>query len=71
MGGDMNFSMTSILIGLVTGAVGFVYIRFGRKADRPAVFIAGLLLCVLPYFLDNTVVLSLACLVLAVAPWYV
>jgi hypothetical protein len=44
---------TSLLIGIVTGALGVGYFIYGRRQERFAPLLSGVLLCVYPYFVDS------------------
>ena len=52
-------SPASLAIGILTGAIGFAYFIYGKRQARFAPLLAGLALCVYPYFVDS-VPLSLA-----------
>jgi len=67
----MNFNMTTFLIGAVAGILGAAYFIYGKKEQRPVPLLSGALLCVLPYFIDNVLVLVLVCLGLLVAPFVI
>jgi len=63
--------MANIVIGIIAGAFGAGYMMYGRRQTRLAPVIAGLLLCVYPYFVDGWVWLCLIGLVLLVVPFLV
>jgi hypothetical protein len=63
-------SPASLAIGILTGAIGFAYFIYGKRQARFAPLLAGLALCVYPYFVDS-VPLSLAIgAALATAPFF-
>lgn len=39
--------------GLIIGMVGFVMFTYGRKQESPPSLVAGLVLCVYPYFISS------------------
>ncbi|MFN0039508.1 MAG: hypothetical protein ACKVP2_08370 [Burkholderiales bacterium] len=45
--------MDNLLVGLVTGAFGMAYFVYGKRQTRFVPMIAGVLLCVYPYFVQN------------------
>ena len=45
--------MNSLLIGMIAGAFGVGYFMYGKKQQKFAPMLAGVLLCVYPYFTDN------------------
>ncbi|MEO8565056.1 MAG: hypothetical protein ABI541_01630 [Betaproteobacteria bacterium] len=47
--------MSTLLIGIVTGALGIAYIAYGRRQTKFAPLIAGVFLCAYPYFIDSLV----------------
>lgn len=44
---------SSLVIGIVTGAIGVAYFVYGKRQARFVPLIAGMLLCVYPYFLAS------------------
>lgn len=61
----------SLLWGLLFGAIGFAYYRYGRKQERTAHAVCGLALMVFPYFIDNNIALAAIGLTLCVAPHFI
>ena len=61
----------NLLFGIVAGAIGVGYFMYGRRQTKFAPLIAGILLCVYPYFVDSVVWLSVIGLVLVAAPFVV
>ena len=45
----MNAFIASVFLGII----GMGYIAYGRRAQHPVALIAGVLLCVFPYFVDT------------------
>ena len=43
----------SIMISMLLGAVGMGYIIYGRKQFKSSALVAGILLCVFPYFVHS------------------
>src|SRR3989442_6515655 len=48
-----RFAMANILFGIVAGAVGMGYLLYGKRQTKFVPIIAGILLCVYPYFFDS------------------
>lgn len=44
---------TQILIGMLLGCVGFGYIVYGRKQMKASALLAGIALCIFPYFIHS------------------
>lgn len=61
--------MGSLVAGLLAGTVGMAYIVYGRRQARFAPAIAGLALCVYPYFVDGMLWLVLIGVALAIVPF--
>lgn len=64
-----SLSMTTIMISLVAGLVGSAYFMYGKKACNFKMLWSGVALCVVPYFIGNTILLVVACLAMAAAPF--
>lgn len=45
---------------LLIGTVGLAMLIYGKKAARPWWLVAGIAMCVLPYFVESVVVMWLA-----------
>ena len=52
---SLNFSISSILAGLLFGGIGFVAFSYGKKQGLPAPMIIGISLMAYPYFITNTI----------------
>ena len=44
---------STIMAGVILGAIGMGYIVYGRKQMHPVALICGIALCVFPYFVHN------------------
>ena len=63
--------MNSLVISILAGAIGMGYFIYGKRQAKYAPMIAGVLLCVYPYFTENLLWLSLIGGVLLVAPFLI
>jgi hypothetical protein len=63
--------VTSIVFGIFAGAVGMGYLVYGRRQAKFVPAIAGILLCVYPYFIDSALWLSVVGAVLVAAPFVI
>ena len=61
----------NLLFGIFAGAIGVGYFMYGRRRTKFVPLIAGIRLCVYPYFVDSVVWLSVIGLVLVAAPFVV
>lgn len=64
-------SMTTVVVGIITGAFGVGYIMYGRRQTRFAPLIAGMSLCAYPYFIDSLVWVCIVGAVLLAAPFFI
>ena len=62
-------NMTTLFIGLVTGALGVAYIAYGKRQTKFAPLLAGIALCSYSYFVDGWVWLCVVGLLLAAVPF--
>jgi hypothetical protein len=63
-------SASSLLVAVVAGALGVGYFVYGKKEAEPVPMLAGAGLCIVPYFIDNLLVLILVCAALLAAPFF-
>ena len=47
--------MNTLIASVFLGIIGTGYVMYGRKAQHPVALVAGVLLCVFPYFVDSLV----------------
>ncbi len=47
--------MNTMIAAVFLGIIGTGYVMYGRKAQHPVALVAGVLLCVFPYFVDGFV----------------
>jgi len=48
---------TILFLGVIFGSIGLGYIVYGRKQKKPIALVSGLVLCGIPYFISNTILL--------------
>lgn len=63
--------MSALIIGLIAGAIGTGYFIYGKRQQRFAPMLAGLMLGIYPFFTDSPVLLILIGAVLMAAPFYI
>ena len=56
---------------MLFGAIGFGFFLYGRKQKAVVPLIAGIVLCVVPYFIANVNMLVLVGLALVTIPYFV
>ena len=67
----MEIDSGYLLLSIVFSGFGMFLFMFGKKSGRMAHLIAGMALMTCPYFITNLIAMTLVCLVLAVAPFFV
>jgi hypothetical protein len=64
-----SMSMTSIVVSVVAGLIGSGYFMYGKRSQNLKMVFTGIALCVVPYFIGNSILLIVACLALTAAPF--
>jgi hypothetical protein len=64
-------SISVLLWGLLFGSIGFGFFLYGKKQKAVVPLIAGIALCVVPYFIANVYVLVAVGVVLMAIPYFV
>ncbi len=64
-------STAVLLWGLLFGSVGFGFFLYGKKQKAGVPIIAGIALCVVPYFIANVYILVTVGVVLMAIPFFV
>jgi len=64
-----SMSMTNIVISVVAGLIGSGFFMYGKKRQNFRVLGFGVALCVVPYFISNTLLLLVACIAMTAAPF--
>jgi hypothetical protein len=63
--------VSSLFIGVVAGAIGMGHFIYGKRQSKIVPMVAGTLLCIYPYFVENLLWLCLIGLLLMAAPFLV
>ena len=58
-----------LLIAMLAGVFGVAYFMYGKRQTKVTPMIAGILLCVYPYFIDSVLWLSIVGALLLAAPF--
>lgn len=61
--------MTTLLIGIITSALGLAYMAYGKRQTKFVPLIAGIALCAYSYFIDSWLWLSVVGALLLAAPF--
>jgi hypothetical protein len=62
---------TTLAIGILTGAIGVGYFMYGKRQTKFVPLLAGMALCVYPYFVDSALWLVVIGAVLLTAPFVI
>ncbi|MFI4887111.1 MAG: hypothetical protein ACHP7B_00020 [Burkholderiales bacterium] len=62
---------TSLMVGIFTGAIGVGYFVYGKRQAKFVPLIAGMMLCVYPYFVDGVIWLLIVGAALMAAPFLI
>jgi len=62
---------TTLAIGILTGAIGVGYFMYGKRQTKFVPLLAGMALCVYPYFVDSALWLVVIGAMLIAAPFVV
>ena len=63
--------MNGLVVGVISGAFGVAYIVYGKRQRRIVPAVAGVLLCIYPYFTGNLYVQCALGALLLAAPFVV
>ena len=63
--------MGNLIASVFLGIIGAGYVMYGRRAQNPVALVAGVLLCVFPYFVDGLAWTLLIGAVLLAAPFLI
>lgn len=63
--------MSTLVIGMLMSAVGVSYFLYGRKQKHLIALMSGVMLCILPFALDDPLWLGLSAVAALAAPFVV
>ena len=63
--------MEGLLVGFIAGVFGMAYFVYGKKQTKMSAMIAGVLLCVYPYFIESVLWQVVVGVVLLAAPFFI
>ena len=64
----MDFG-TTLIFSILFGSIGMGYFVYGKKQQAALPLLAGIVLCIFPYFVSNVYFMVLVGIVLTVLPW--
>jgi hypothetical protein len=63
--------VNDLLVGLIAGVFGVAYFTYGKRQTRFSAMIAGVLLCIYPYFFDSLLWLCVVGVLLLIVPFVI
>jgi hypothetical protein len=63
--------LNSLLIGFIAGVFGVAYFVYGKKQVKLSAMLAGVGLCIYPYFFDSVLWLSVIGIALLAMPFFI
>ena len=66
----MDFG-TTLIFSILFGSIGMGYFVYGKKQQEALPLLAGIVLCIFPYFVSNVYIMVLAGIIIAVLPWVI
>jgi hypothetical protein len=63
--------VNSLVVGLFAGVFGMAYFVYGKRQTKVVPMVAGVMLCIYPYFTDNLLWLCIVGVLLLVAPFVI
>ena len=63
--------MDSFLVAMIAGVFGVAYFVYGKKQTKFVPMLAGVLLCIYPYFFESLLWLSVVGVALLAAPFLI
>jgi ABC-type thiamin/hydroxymethylpyrimidine transport system permease subunit len=70
-GQSERFDVNTLLVGLIAGVFGMAYFVYGKRQTKLTPMIAGVMLCIYPYFIDSLLWLCVVGALLLVAPFVI
>jgi hypothetical protein len=58
----------TLFLGLLFGAIGTVYLIYGKREHSPVYLVVGFLLIIYPYLFSNAMVIVIVGLILSLVP---
>ncbi len=62
---------STIILGVLFGAIGIGYIVYGRKQKRGIALLSGIVLCACPYFVSNIYLIIFIGIALMALPFFI
>ncbi len=66
----MNFE-NILIFSVIFGSIGLGYFIYGKKQGKLIPLVAGIGLCVFPYFISNVYAMVVIGIILVIVPWLI
>jgi hypothetical protein len=63
--------VNSLFVGLIAGVFGMAYFVYGKRQTKLSAMIAGVMLCIYPYFIDSLLWLCVVGVLLLIVPFVI
>jgi hypothetical protein len=70
-GAKESMDATTLYAGVILGSIGLGFIVYGRKQRNPIALVSGVVLCGMPYFISNILLLTAAGIALTALPFLI
>ena len=70
-GNSESSDVNSLFVGLIAGVFGVAYFVYGKRTTKFTPMLAGITLCIYPYFIDSLLWLSVVGILLLIAPFVI
>jgi hypothetical protein len=62
---------TTLMFSMLFGSIGLGYFMYGKKQHKLVPLLAGIVLCMYPYFMSNVSALVGVGILFTVVPWFI
>jgi hypothetical protein len=63
--------VNGLFVGLIAGVFGMAYFVYGKRQTKLSAMIAGVMLCIYPYFIDSLLWLCVVGVLLLIVPFVI
>jgi hypothetical protein len=63
--------VNGLFVGLIAGVFGMAYFVYGKRQTKLSAMIAGVMLCIYPYFIDSLLWLCVVGILLLIVPFVI
>jgi hypothetical protein len=67
----VQIDVNSLFVGLIAGVFGMAYFVYGKRQAKLSAMLAGVALCIYPYFIDSLLWLCVIGILLLIVPFVI